>query len=218
MSRTRLGAVTQGHKHYFTGVPCRHGHRAERYTSNRTCVECHTRANKRWREAHRNAHSEAACAWARRNPERRLDYQRAHRKDKAHIHQANARRYRQTPTGMLRALCSATVSRLWIGAGHSRMNLLGYTAEEFISHLTITLSHTMSVDEARQQGYHVDHVVPVAVIAKVCANQEIAFRMAMDMDNLCMIPGSDNLSKGKSMNPSQKKLLTRLRVRYGETT
>lgn len=40
MSRTRLEAVAQGHKRYFTGVPCRHGHLAERRTHNSECCEC----------------------------------------------------------------------------------------------------------------------------------------------------------------------------------
>jgi len=217
MKRTRLEAMAHGDIRYYTGELCSRGHRAERYTSSRTCVKCHACDNKRWREAHHNAHAEAARLWAKANPERCLARQRKHRQQKPHLHRANARRYRQTPTGMLRALCTATMSRLWINAGHSRMNLLVYTAEEFISHLDTLLSHDMSVNEARQQGYHVDHIVPVAVISELGADLEIAFRMAMDLNNLHMIPGSDNLSKGKRMNASQNKVLAQLCTKYGVT-
>lgn len=37
---TRKEAKEKGFPRYFTGKPCVHGHVAERYTCNKTCVEC----------------------------------------------------------------------------------------------------------------------------------------------------------------------------------
>jgi hypothetical protein len=38
--KTREAARLAGHKRYYTGEPCRHGHRAERFTSSSGCVDC----------------------------------------------------------------------------------------------------------------------------------------------------------------------------------
>lgn len=37
---TRAQARERGATHYFTGVPCNHGHVARRYASNKRCVKC----------------------------------------------------------------------------------------------------------------------------------------------------------------------------------
>jgi hypothetical protein len=36
----RQKAAQNGHKRFWTGVPCKHGHLAERFTSNGGCVKC----------------------------------------------------------------------------------------------------------------------------------------------------------------------------------
>lgn len=38
---TRKEAIATKSTRYFTGKPCKHGHVAERFTSNRECKECH---------------------------------------------------------------------------------------------------------------------------------------------------------------------------------
>lgn len=37
---TRSEAIAKGYTHYFTGVPCKHGHLAVRTVAARICVEC----------------------------------------------------------------------------------------------------------------------------------------------------------------------------------
>jgi 5-methylcytosine-specific restriction endonuclease McrA len=37
---SRQEAIKQGLTRYFTGLPCKHGHIAEKLLSNRTCIEC----------------------------------------------------------------------------------------------------------------------------------------------------------------------------------
>jgi hypothetical protein len=48
----RAEAATSGLSRFYTGVPCRAGHRAERYVSNRQCVACNA-AKARQRERQR---------------------------------------------------------------------------------------------------------------------------------------------------------------------
>ena len=40
---SRIEALEHQHKRYFTGIPCRHGHTAERYTLGGQCVDCTAR-------------------------------------------------------------------------------------------------------------------------------------------------------------------------------
>lgn len=69
-------------KRYFTGKPCKAGHIAERFISNRYCVECSKEQLARWRKD--NAGIESAKAvdrvrkWRTANPERTAEYAREH--------------------------------------------------------------------------------------------------------------------------------------------
>jgi len=50
MHPNRKLAAETGHKHYFTGKTCKHGHIAPRMTRNATCVICnreHTKSSVR---------------------------------------------------------------------------------------------------------------------------------------------------------------------------
>ncbi len=45
-------AKAAGHTHYFTGVPCKHGHTSPRYTSSGQCVSCqHLAYKKRYKKS-----------------------------------------------------------------------------------------------------------------------------------------------------------------------
>lgn len=46
LPKTQSQAQARGIKHYFTGVPCVHGHTVPRQASNTNCIEC----SKMWRE------------------------------------------------------------------------------------------------------------------------------------------------------------------------
>lgn len=57
----------------------------------------------------------------------------------------------------------------------------------------------MSYDGAKTAGFHVDHIVPLAVISAALpmdkTGRKLAFKMAQDLENLRMIPGAENGSK-----------------------
>lgn len=61
---TKEVAVQYGLKRYFTGVPCRHGHIAERALSNGGCLKCNRDGVKRRRQMN-------ACVEAVADPEDR---------------------------------------------------------------------------------------------------------------------------------------------------
>ena len=47
MKRTRKEAIEAGDVRYETGVPCKYGHKAPRYTTNTLCVKCDAERAKR---------------------------------------------------------------------------------------------------------------------------------------------------------------------------
>lgn len=51
----RKEAIKLGLYRYFTGKPCKHGHKAERYTFSGACIEClaamQKKARQQWTEA-----------------------------------------------------------------------------------------------------------------------------------------------------------------------
>ena len=87
----RSDAITAGLSTYFTGIPCKHGHLAERYVSNWTCVDCHAKkcieSQRKWRAANPEkqqeyskkyaaAHAESTKQWRALNKDRCADNQR----------------------------------------------------------------------------------------------------------------------------------------------
>jgi hypothetical protein len=47
---SREEALSSGHIHYFTGVPCKHGHIDARFASTASCVSCNREGQKRFYE------------------------------------------------------------------------------------------------------------------------------------------------------------------------
>jgi hypothetical protein len=43
----RSTAIASGAMRYYTGKPCKHGHKAERWTLNGMCVECQAERRKK---------------------------------------------------------------------------------------------------------------------------------------------------------------------------
>ncbi len=67
---SREAAKRAGLKRFFTGVPCKHGHVAERIVCSRACVLCATAASRRWYARNRQAQIARSNAW-RKFPEGR---------------------------------------------------------------------------------------------------------------------------------------------------
>lgn len=71
---SRSEAKKAGLKHYCEGHPCHRGHVGGRYVSNSACVECTLEDSaKRQAGGARQAYQNS---WARRNPEKRREYER----------------------------------------------------------------------------------------------------------------------------------------------
>jgi 5-methylcytosine-specific restriction endonuclease McrA len=80
---SKEAAILSGKKRYFTGLPCLHGHVAERKTSNRECYQCSLERNREWfknnpekdkikkrkhYEKHREKIIKKSCEYQKNNP------------------------------------------------------------------------------------------------------------------------------------------------------
>lgn len=69
---TRAEAILQDSVYFFTGEPCKHGHRSQRYTKDTKCVTCvRNRINTNY-EINKVAKAEVARLWYLANPEARM--------------------------------------------------------------------------------------------------------------------------------------------------
>lgn len=67
---TRRAAKALGQLHYFTGKPCKRGHRVRRLTSDGACVECALAKTRRWQAANKDKVLAATVRWQANNPDR----------------------------------------------------------------------------------------------------------------------------------------------------
>ena len=132
----------------------------------------------------------------------------------------NARDKRSRNTSLVRfhIQCERVAKRVLLGAvTGSRLSLLDYGTQEFEDRLISTLPPGMSITEARATGYHLDHIIPLAFIHKVLSDQnDLTFRVAMDLKNQRMIPGKDNMIKSAKMefDPIQERVFHYLCEKY----
>jgi hypothetical protein len=55
---SRIRALVEGKKRYFTGIPCKRGHISERYVASYICVECSEVAEKKYIKNNRKKRNE----------------------------------------------------------------------------------------------------------------------------------------------------------------
>lgn len=177
---------------------------------------------KKWYTANRKIILEKQREKRAANPEKYREQKREwysanKKREQAKIRRYNKKRY-YTPLGQLRATCKKTAQRLVLGKiSKSKLELLGYNAFEFITHLESTLPKGVSFEDARANGWHIDHIVPLAVLSNAIENKTTAFQVSMDLGNLRMIPSTENLSKNATLNllnPEQTVVFEKLMRKY----
>jgi 5-methylcytosine-specific restriction endonuclease McrA len=72
-------ARSAGLTRYFTGVPCKHGHVAERFVGNRQCVECGRDHNARFYAGRQAEQQDRSREYYRANKDARCDYGKSNR-------------------------------------------------------------------------------------------------------------------------------------------
>ena len=134
----RVDAQANGLPRYFTGIACKHGHLAERYTANKTCCACANAVANRTKAKDRSKYSASSGRWARQHPEKLAQYQRTQNTKRPGNRNLWTMNYR-----------TAKADRMpdWLNVGHLFEMECVYT---YCSAL-----RSVGLD------YHVDHAVPL---------------------------------------------------------
>lgn len=184
-SPERAAAQKSGLVRYFTGVPCKRGHVAERLVSTKGCTECHKINVARWNAAntervkdikHKSrAKSPVAvraskAAWRRSNREAVLQHKRSYYiRHREKVAAKNAAWVRRNP------LAARRIKASWekrhpeaVKAIRQRIRAVRSSAPGSFSAAEIARLHNMQGGIcalcllAPLTAYHVDHIIPLA--------------------------------------------------------
>ena len=180
---------------YDVGIPCRKGHTTGRYTVSRKCVQCAKDAalawnkanadkakqhSKKYRESHREQANERNRVWRQANPDRvarnNLVWQKANWDKYLDISASWKRRNRGHVNAKTKERRLSQIQRTpkWL------------TDQDFADIKKFyDLAHELS--QAYGFPWHVDHIIPLK--GKIVSGLHV-------VDNLQVIPGSENSRKG----------------------
>jgi hypothetical protein len=128
---TAREAFDQGHTRYFTGIPCIHGHVAQRMVSNGVCIECLRARNyanlKNWRSKNKKAIAGQAKRYRAKHPDKISAIKKRYRElhlDEVRHREREAARIRRTDRekeqARLERWRQRREARLALQAGRSR--------------------------------------------------------------------------------------------------
>lgn len=198
---SRQEALAEGLKTYFTGVACKRGHVAERYTKSLSCVECakmHSRTQKENRtEDERERKREQDREFARCNAEKARKRVKEWRHRNLDRHTKGVRRWQETNVEKVRSFKAAY-----------RLNNMDYYSAKaaerraakkqatplWADKKAIRAAYKEAADVTRTTGveHHVDHIIPLAH-PLVCGLHV--------PKNLRVVPASENWAKSNKFQP-----------------
>ena len=194
---SRGEALSQGLKRFFTGVPCKHGHLAQRSTANGCCCECNrlrtkdimARINstpegkKRKREQDRRRRSDPTSR-AKHNETCRLIRQRVYATEEG---KAKHRAWLNTPEGRASANASNAKRRAAILA-----QTPAWVSKHELQRIKALYKEAARLTAATGITHHVDHIFPLQG-ELVCGLHCLS--------NLQILTQAENCSKSNRFDP-----------------
>lgn len=148
---------------YYTGVPCKHGHLAERFTKGNSCTACLLRRNQEYLKKNREKAAEAAkrrsAAWYQNNKERSNKRARDWARENKESERARAKKWRAENPELYRACQQA-----WRIKNQSRIKAYcgEYRAKKKQAQPAWVCRKTLAEIYLNcPPGYHVDHIIPL---------------------------------------------------------
>lgn len=212
---SRDDAASAGLKRFFTGVPCKFGHIAERYVSGGRCVECMRIKNSQYRD--RNSELIKACRydryrknaseiceynaiWRRNNPEKCSEIKRRWMSKNISAVRGNDAKYRRDRYATnnefrciqsLRARFLTALRAEKITKRGSFSKSLGYSMAELVKHIERQFMEGMSWDNHGE--WHIDHITPISVLVRDGITDPAIVNC---LSNLRPLWAKENISKG----------------------
>lgn len=168
---SRPEAKARGLKHYYTGAPCKHGHVAERMTSNGVCLACspsiarRARANesravaaerrKRWRVANPGKEKARIDRWLASNPDKRNAIAKRWADANPTLVRAKYARYRAANPDKVKAASDTRRARKLGAAG-------SFTQSEVDDLHTKQRGKCVYCRVSLGKSYHRDHIVSLS--------------------------------------------------------
>ena len=156
--------------------------------------------------------------WAKHKDRLTEHYKKKRKDNREDFNRKALEYYYKSPISQLRHICQTTAKRLSLGKiTGGKLKLLYYTHQEFIEYL-LNNTKFKTLREAWDAEYHIDHIVPLQYIVKHINNDELKFCIAMDLQNLRLIPAKENISKLNKINDLYvQKIIRYLWLKYGLT-
>lgn len=149
MARPRLYDTSS--KFYFTGIPCKFGHVANRYSSNAECVECRKEKNKLLKDKQ--------DAWNLKNKEYVLEKSKQRYQDNIEKERQRSRdKWLKNPDKV------KETNKKWMEKHPKIGNFYAAKRRTNLKSRTPTWSNIVAIKELYRNcpnGYHVDHIIPL---------------------------------------------------------
>lgn len=170
-----IRSIKLGERKYFTGLPCKRGHIAERYASTRECVICAKEIRKAARrlEANKERNRISQREFYQKNrvliinkykEKRNLYSKKPESKEKAKLVQANFRKRHQNNPQVKLAFALRNRLKAAIRGGAksgSAVGDLGCTIEYFKYHMERQFQKGMTWSNMGKK-WHIDHIMPLS--------------------------------------------------------
>jgi len=216
LPKTREEARLKNSRVYFTGKPCKHGHIANRNTITSICYGCKKVYRQKDRRNNHEYYKKYDKAYYKKNQEKRskqsMDWALTHKEKTQEMKRKNKDKYRKKYNEKEKLRCrekrksdpfyrmSRNMSKaIWNfmkglkGFRHWE-NIIGYTFEDLIKHLTPQLREGMTI-ENYGAVWHIDHKKPLSLFTSH-EDVEDKVRKAFSLENLQPLFAFENLSKG----------------------
>lgn len=197
---SRKEALSLGKTHYYTGIPCKHGHITKRLVSNWTCCEC---INERGRNVDKTKKAEWDKGYRDRHPNKLKESKKRYYLQNKDIINTKTTEYtrnkRKTDT-LFRLTCvmRSRLSNALKRRGYDKTSItadtLGCSWEDLKIHLESQFKDGMTWENHGKTTWHIDHIIPLAS----ASNSEEMCKLN-HYTNLQPLWAKDNMSKGNKI-------------------